>query len=97
MCTSIVEIVEAKGATKHGNRWFSLSHAVVTYDHPQYALLDDAVLIDFVNQAEGPSARTAVELTLESAKALHAALAIAIAEADAEEGERAGRLQPAAA
>lgn len=93
MCTSIVEIVDAEGAGKGGDGWFALSHAVVSYDHPHYALLEEAIAIDFMNQAQGPSARAAVELTLESAKALSAALVSAIAAAELEES---GRLKGAA-
>lgn len=92
MCTSIVEIVEASGAGKGGDGWFALTHAVVSYDHPHHALLEEAITLDFVNRGMGPDARAAVELTLESAKALHAALTKAIAEAEIEEG---GRHRPA--
>jgi Family of unknown function (DUF6295) len=89
MCTSIVEIVDADGMAKGTSEWFALTHAVVSYDHPHHALLNDAIVIDFMNQKIGPSARAAVELTLETAKALRTALDKAIAEADAEENERA--------
>lgn len=92
MCTSIVEIVEAEGAGKGGDGWFAVTEAVVSYDHPQYAFLEDAIVIDFLNRADGPPARAAVELTLESAKALQAALASVIAAAEIEE---AGRVLPA--
>ncbi len=92
MCTSIVRIVEAEGAGKGGEGWFPVSQAVVCYDHPRHALLDEAIAIDFVNHTRGPGARAAVELTLASAKALNAALSQAIAEADTAEGERAERL-----
>jgi hypothetical protein len=85
MCTSIVEIVAADGAGKSSEGWFPLTHSVVTYDHPHYAFLDDAIVIDFVNQAHGPSSRAAVELSLESAKALHAALAKVIEAAEEKE------------
>ena len=91
MCTSIVEIVDAAGAGKGGDGWFELTHSVVSYDHPHHALLEEAIAIDFVNQAMGPGARVAVELTLESAKALSAALARAIAAAEIEEK---GRVRP---
>src|SRR5438128_9844546 len=70
MCTSIVEIVGADGAGKGDEGWFKLTHSVVSYDHPHHALLEEAITIDFVNRALGPSARVAVELTLDSAKAL---------------------------
>lgn len=96
MCTSIVEIVRAEGAGKSRDGWFPVSHAVVSYDHPNHALLDDAIIIDFLNQARGPDARAAVELTLESAKALQGALARAIAAAELEE-EEARRPQASAA
>ncbi len=88
MCTSIVEIVGAEGAGKGDNGWFALTHAVVSYDHPHHALLEDAITIDFVNRGMDAGARAAVELTLETAKALNAALARAIAAAETEEGAR---------
>jgi PIN domain nuclease of toxin-antitoxin system len=88
MCTSIVEIVVASGAGKGETGWFDLTNSVVSYDHPHHALLDEAITIDFVNSSMGPDARVAVEITLESAKALSAALLRAIAAADIEESHR---------
>lgn len=88
MCTSIVQIVDAEGAGKGGDGWFAVSHAVVSYDHPHHAFLKEAIAIDFVNQALGPGARAAVELSLESAKELSGALIRAIAQAEVEEGAR---------
>jgi hypothetical protein len=61
---------------------------VVSYDHPHHAVLEEAITIDFVNQALGPGARAAVEQTLASARALAAALAWAIAAAEIAEGAR---------
>ena len=88
MCTSIVEIVSASGAGKGGDGWFDLTNSVVSYDHPHHALLEEAITIDFVNSALGPDARVAVELTLESAKALSEALVKAIEAAEIEESAR---------
>ena len=88
MCTSIVEVVGAEGAGKGGDGWFALTHTVVSYDHPHHALLEEAITIDFVNSGLGPSSRVAVELTLQSAKALSNALAKAIAAAEIEESAR---------
>jgi hypothetical protein len=88
MCTSIVEIVNAQGTGKGEEGWFDLTTAVVSYDHPHHALLEDAINIDFVNPALGPGARVAVEITLDSAKELSAALARAIAAADEVESGR---------
>jgi hypothetical protein len=96
MCTSIVEIAPASGMAKGGpvneakgeDGWFPLTHSVVAYDHARHALLYDAITIDFVNADLPPGARAAVELTLETAKALNEALAKAIAAAEIEEADR---------
>ena len=96
MCTSIVEIAPADGAGKGDGGWFGLTHSVVSYDHPHHALLEEAITIDFVNLALGPEARVAVELTLDAAKALSAALVRAIAAAEVEEGARVRTMHPSA-
>ena len=99
MCTSIVEIAAASGMAKREDDWFPLTHSVVAYDHARHALLADAITIDFVNSNLPPAARAAVELTLDAAKALNAALSKAIAEAEIEEAERSQgieRARPAA-
>jgi hypothetical protein len=88
MCTSIVEIVAAEGMAKREDEWFPLTHAAVAYDHARHALLYDVITLDFINADLPPGARAAVELTLDAAKALNAALAKAIAEAEVEEAER---------
>ena len=88
MCTSIVEIVEADGMGKGETGWFNLTRSVVSYDHPHHALLEEALIIDFMNPALGPGARVAVELTLDAAKALSGALTRAIEAAEIEEGAR---------
>jgi hypothetical protein len=64
------------GSGKGASGWFELREANVSYDHPFHFPLEHALNIDFVNEAEGPSARVAVELTPESARQLaHAILA----------------------
>jgi hypothetical protein len=95
MCTSIVEIAPAEGMAKSDNDWFKLTHAVVSYDHARHALLEDAITIDFVSSQLPPGARAAVELTLETAKALNAALMKAIAAAEIEEADRFAALERA--
>ena len=88
MCTSIVEIVDADGMGKGEDGWFVLTRSVVSYDHPHHALLEEAIIIDFMNPALGPGARVAVELTLDAAKQLNAALTRAIEAAEIVESER---------
>lgn len=91
MCTSIIEIEPAEGMAKRGNEWFSLSNAVVAYDHARHAPLGDVITLDFINTNLDAGARAGVELTLESAKALRAALDRAIAAAEYEEAEVRGK------
>ena len=91
MCTSIVEITEAEGMAKRGDTWFPLTQAVVAYDHARHALLGDVITLDFFNTNLDAGARAAVELTLDSAKELRAALDRAIAAAEYEEAEVRGK------
>lgn len=81
MCTYVTEKFECEGAGKGASGWFTLSEGRVYVDRPYHACLAHTVNIDFVNPAEGPSARVAVELTEEAALALvdtsHKALAAA--------------------
>src|SRR3954452_812004 len=91
MCTSIVEIVPAEGMAKRGDEWFPLTQAVVAYDHARHANLGDVITLDFFNAGLEPGARAAVELTLESAKELRAALERAIVAAEFEEAEVRGK------
>ncbi|MGE0630418.1 MAG: DUF6295 family protein [Hyphomicrobiaceae bacterium] len=94
MCTSIVEIVKAEGMAKRGDTWFPLTQAVVAYDHARHAPLADVITLDFFNAAFEPGARAGVELTLETAKELRAALDRAIAAAEFEEAEVRGKTTP---
>jgi hypothetical protein len=91
MCTSIIEIARAEGMAKRGDAWFPLSQAVVAYDHARHAPLGDVITLDFMNSSLEAEARAAVELTLESAKELRAALDRAIAAAEYEEAEVRGK------
>ena len=70
MCTMIVERVEIEGSGKGKDGWFDLREANVSYDHPFNAPLEHALNIDFVNEAQGPGSRVAVELSAEAARSL---------------------------
>jgi hypothetical protein len=94
MCTSIIEVIAAEGTAKREDQWFALTHGVVAYDHARHAPLGDVITLDFINTALEPGARAGIELTLESAKELHAALDRAIAAAELEEAEVRGKGAP---
>jgi hypothetical protein len=66
----IVEKVEIDGSGKGTSGWFTLNQANVSYDHPFNAPLEHALNIDFVNEAQPPGARVAVELSAEAARSL---------------------------
>jgi len=70
MCTMIVTQVSIDGSGKGAGGWFELREANVSYDHPFNAPFEHALNIDFVNEALGPGARVAVELSVEAARAL---------------------------
>ena len=91
MCTSIIEVTPAEGMAKRGDEWFPLTQAVVAYDHARNALLGDVITLDFMNTGMGADARAGVEITLDSAKELRAALDRAIAAAEFEEAEVRGK------
>jgi len=94
MCTSIVEVIPAEGMAKRGDDWFELDQTVVAYDHARHAYLGDVITLDFTNTSLEPGARAAVELTLDTAKELRAALDRAIAAAELEEAELRERGAP---
>jgi hypothetical protein len=78
MCTYLTEKIEVAGSGKGPVNWFSLTDATVYLDHPQHAPAEHTLNIDFLNPARGPSARVAVELTVESARALVRAIEAAL-------------------
>ena len=81
MCTYLTEKVDLAGSGKGAAGWFPLTEATVYFDHPQHAPAHHTLNIDFRNPGQGPSARVAVELTAESARALAAAIQAALAAA----------------
>ncbi len=91
MCTSIVEVVRAEGMAKREDEWFPLTHSVVAYDHARHAQLGDVITLDFINTALEPGARAGIELTLDAARELRAALDRAIVAAEFEEAEVRGK------
>lgn len=70
MCTMITQQVPIDGTGKGAQGWFKLCEANVSFDHPFEAPFEHALNIDFVNEAQGPGARVAVELSAPAARAL---------------------------
>jgi hypothetical protein len=74
MCTMIAKQVKIEGSGKRTLGWFKLAEADISYDHPFDAPFEHTLNIDFVNESLGPGARVAVELSVESARALMEAI-----------------------
>lgn len=83
MCTMIARQVQVEGTGKGATGWFNLRQVNVSYDHPFQAPYEYALNIDFVNEALGPEARVAVELTEKSARAMVDAILAALSQAKA--------------
>jgi len=66
----ISQQTKIEGSGKGASGWFKLHEANVSYDHPFDAPFEHALNIDFVNEAQGPGARVAVELSVEAAQSL---------------------------
>ena len=82
MCTMITHQAKIYGRGKSGQEWIEVNEANVSYDHPYGMPLEHALNIDFVNEAKGPSARVAVELSVEAARELVKTIQAVLAEAD---------------
>ena len=92
MCTMIVHQAKIEGRGKNGRDWFEVREANISYDHPYDMPLEHALNIDFVNEAQGPAARVAVELSVEAARNLVKTIEAVLAQA-----EERGVLEDAAA
>ena len=78
MCTYSTERIEVAGSAKGPAGWFPLDLACVYFDHPQHTPAEHTLNIDFLNPGQGASARVAVELGAESARALAGAILAAV-------------------
>lgn len=82
MCTMIVRQAKIDGSGKGTSGWFTVREVNVSYDHPYHMPMEHALNIDFVNEAEGPGARVAVELSVEAARTLVGAIHEVLARAE---------------
>ena len=83
MCTMIAKKTPVEGSGRGAEGWFKVRQVNVSYDHPYNEPLEHALNIDFVNEAQGPGARVAVELTLDSARRLVETIHAVLAQAEA--------------
>ena len=83
MCTMIAQQIPVLGSGKTAGGWLDVRQATVSYDHPFDLAVEHALNLDFVNEALGPGARVAVELTAESARALAATILAVLERAEA--------------
>jgi hypothetical protein len=83
MCTMIAMSAGITGTGKGAVGWFPLTRATVGYDHATHSGTEHALLLDFTNYELGLDARVALELDLESGRALVAQLQAAIEAAEA--------------
>ena len=83
MCTMIAQQIPVRGSGKASSGWLDVRQANVSYDHPFHLAIEHALNIDFVNEALGPGARVAVELTAESARALVSTILAVLERAEA--------------
>lgn len=74
MCTYVTETLAVSGSAKGAGGWFRITDASVYFDHPTHALDDHTLNLDLRRPADGPSARVAVELSADSARALAEAI-----------------------
>jgi hypothetical protein len=75
MCTYQTETLQVAGSGKGpGSTWMRFTDASVYVDHPVHALPGHTLNIDLRRPADGPSARLALELHPDAARALAEAI-----------------------
>jgi len=85
MCTYATVHTPVNGSAKGPNgSWLHVTNATVYFDHPVHAMAEHTLNIDLADPTKGPSARIAMELTADSARALVEAIQAALASAPAE-------------
>jgi hypothetical protein len=70
MCTYLTTTERVEGTGLGARGWFSITEAVVYFDHPQEAPVEHALCIDFRAGGSDPTERVAVELDAASARTL---------------------------
>lgn len=74
MCTYQTERLGVRASAKTPTGWTTMTDATVYFDHPVHYPAGHALMIDVLNPAKGPSARVALEMSPQSARALAEAI-----------------------
>jgi hypothetical protein len=74
VCTYATESVALRASAKGTTGWFDADRATVYFDHPVHLPAGHALMVDVLNPERGPSARVALEMDPESARALAEAI-----------------------
>jgi Family of unknown function (DUF6295) len=83
MCTWVTMSTEVEGSGKGPEgEWMQVTDAHVYFDHPQHSTMNHALMLDFVDTSGGPSSRLAIELNVDSARRLVAAIEGALSAVD---------------
>jgi hypothetical protein len=80
MCTNIAAKTAVTGSAKTARGWSSVSEATMSFDHATHLWTEHALRIDFVGKSDAD--RVAIELDLDSAKALLGRLGEVVAAAE---------------
>jgi hypothetical protein len=78
VCRYATERIAVRGSGKAAGEWSSLTGASVYVDHPYMTPLEHTLNIDLFAESAPPARQMALELSLESAEALIAAIARAV-------------------
>jgi hypothetical protein len=70
MCTNIATKTPVTGSAKTASGWMRVNEATMSFDHAHHTWTEHALRIDFVDANDEKADRVAVELDLESGKAL---------------------------
>ncbi len=81
MCSHATERLEVRGSGKAAGTWAPVIGASVYVDHPYTTPLEHTLNIDLFSDSDGRSRPIALELSLESAQALVAAISSALQKA----------------
>jgi len=84
VCTYRTEQLVLRASAKGPAGWMNVTDASVYFDHPAHFRAEHALSIDFLNPSEGPSARVAIEMNVESARALAQGILDALASVPAD-------------